>query len=175
VKPPEMLPPVLSKICWALFESWCRESGISEEKVLACARGDEPWPPLLERVLRETWRPLLGDEDFVPVTASLTKQHGDNTLPPVNATSLNVIRSRARMVARSDAAKLIAEKGLTFVEMSKALTKKLRRPVHVNNVQAWCKAKDDPSYRKIPEDAADACLKLWGIRVTVWPSIILNK
>lgn len=106
----------------------------------------------------------------------LTSEHERNTVEDVNtALSSNALRSQAQIA--DDAKKhrfvaILAKKGLTFADAAAALEARLKRKFPRSTVQSWPKPPKDPSYRAIPQDAADALKALYGVPLSAWARII---
>lgn len=111
-------------------------------------------------------------EAFEPLTSSYTP----NTIPEVTpAPSSNALRSQKQFseeTLKTKFAQVLTKKGVTFAEVVEALEGKLGRTVPRSTVQSWAKPKGDPSYRAIPQDAADALKALYGVPLSAWPRII---
>lgn len=143
---------------------YARRLGLTFEQYKRYASGAEPWPVGMLEAILETFEPLTSDGDA-------------STLDTVNtsAVSSNALRSRARLskgALKSKAIQVLAKKGTTIAEVSIDLEKRLGRKVPRSTVQAWVKQPGDPSYRAIPEDAANAMKDLYGVSIKSWSRII---
>jgi hypothetical protein len=169
MKPPKELPSTLV----ALGEAWARRYGLEPGEFWAYVYRKAPPPPEVRAAIVDAFFPLVRPADFL----GLTSEGEPSTLDTVNtsAVSSNALRSRARLSEASlktKAVRVLARNGVTIAEVARSLTDRLGRKVPRSTVQAWLKPKEDPTYRAIPQDAADAFLELYGVPLASWPRII---
>ena len=167
MKPPAELPPTLV----ALGEAFARRAGIAPGDFWAYVYRKAAPPTEVRDAIVAAFFPRVPPESFLPSQGEL------GTLDTVNtsAVSSNALRSRARLsegTLKSKAIKVLARKGVTIAEVALALAEELGRKVPRSTVQAWVKPFGDPSYRAIPQDAADAFLALYQIPLNSWPRVI---
>lgn len=163
MRPPKDLPIELV----LLAESFCRHAEIDPSDWWDYVYGRKPWPLPIRAALVDVFAPLL---------PPLTSEHEPNTLDDVQpAISSNALRSLGNLaddVRNHKFIKAITKRGVTLAEVADVLTKRLKRKVPRSTVQSWPKPKTDPSYRAIPQDAADALKELYGVPESAWPRII---
>jgi hypothetical protein len=130
-----------------------------------CDAGLEPWPPGWEDAFADAFAPLGLTSSYTPNTISdVTPAHSSNALRSQKQLSAGTLKTKF--------AQVLTKKGVTFAEVVEALRAKLGRPVPRSTVQSWAKPKGDPSYRAIPQDAAEALKELYGVPLGAWPRII---
>lgn len=163
--------PRLHPLVVALVEAYARELRLPPAELWDYLERRKAPPDELRRQLVEAFFPRVRPDDFL-----LPSGTENDTVNTVNASpSSNALRSRARISDESRKHKfvrIIARKGVTFAEVAVALSEKLGRKVPRSTVQAWPKKPGDPSYRAIPEDAAEALRELYGVPMNCWARVI---
>ncbi len=142
---------------------------------------DECWAYLDRRKAPpQEWRdsvvaaffPRVPPDSFLGLTTPHIPSTVDDVTPAPSSNALRSQKLFSSGAAKSKFVQIITKKGVTFAEVADALETRLKRKVPRSTVQSWAKPKDDPSYRAIPQDAAEALKSLYGVPMNAWARVI---